>query len=82
MEWCGENGISFSIIFTKSDKLKTVNSIENNIKVYQKILLETWEELPNLYITSAERKTGGEEILKYIKETNDFLIQNKINFNK
>ena len=82
MEWCGENGISFSIIFTKSDKLKTVNSIENNIKVYQKILLETWEELPNLYITSAEKKTGGEEILKYIEETNDFLTQNNIDFNQ
>lgn len=74
MEWCGENGISFSIIFTKSDKLKP-NAINKNISEYEKILLETWEELPNIFITSAEKKEGCEEILDYIDEANEIVSE-------
>lgn len=81
MEWCGENGVSFSVIFTKADKLKTALIATKNVEVYQKELLETWEELPNMYITSAEKKVGGEEILQYIEETNEFLVKNKVTFN-
>lgn len=80
MEWCGENGVSFSIIFTKADKLKTNSAIEKNVEIYQQKLLETWEDLPNMFVTSAEKKTGNEEILRYIEETNQMLIENKITF--
>lgn len=65
MEWCAESGIPFSIIFTKADKLKP-NAVTQNVETYQQKLLETWEELPELYITSAERKEGGELSLIHI----------------
>lgn len=80
MEWCGENEVSFSIIFTKADKLKTQSAINKNVETYQHSLLETWEDLPNIFITSAEKKTGSEEILQYIEETNQMLIENNISF--
>lgn len=80
MEWCGESQVPFSIIFTKSDKLKGVKVIENNVKEYQSVLLEYWEELPQIYITSAEKKTGTEEVLGFIADTNNFLVENKILF--
>jgi len=67
-----ESGIPFSIIFTKADKLKP-NAITQNVETYQQKLLETWEELPELYITSAERKEGGENILNFIEHTNKYL---------
>ncbi len=49
---------------------------------YTKTLLESWEEAPQMYITSAEKKTGTEAILEYIEQTNLFLQQNKVNFNE
>lgn len=72
IEWLGENGIPFSIIFTKADKL-TRTSLANNIAAYKKRLLEEWEELPPIFITSAESKTGREELLQYINEINSTL---------
>ena len=73
IEWCGENQISFSIIFTKSDKMKTQAATEKSVAEYKKILLETWEELPNIFVTSAEKKLGGEQILDFIEETNKII---------
>ena len=49
MQWLGENGIPFSIIFTKADKLRP-QAIENHVEDYKKILLETWEDMPNYFI--------------------------------
>ena len=72
IEWLGENGIPFSIIFTKADKL-TRTALTNNIAAYKKRLLEEWEELPPIFITSAESKTGREELLQYINEINSTL---------
>jgi GTP-binding protein len=77
MEWCGENSIPLSIVFTKSDKLKPV-AIINNVEIYQKELLKTWEKLPEMYVTSAETKDGCPEILNYIENTNRFLKNNNI----
>lgn len=74
MEWLGENGIPFAIIFTKLDKLSNSKGKEN-IMAYSKKLLETWEELPPIFATSSERKTGGEEILNYIEEINSNLTK-------
>ena len=74
-----ENGIPFSIVFTKADKLKP-NAALSNVENYQAELLKTWEDLPEIYITSAEKKEGGDAILKFIAETNAFLENNKVNF--
>lgn len=79
MEWCAESGIPFSVIFTKADKLKP-NTITQNVETYQQKLLETWEELPELYITSAERKEGGENILNFIEHTNEYLRKHNVKF--
>ena len=79
IEWCGESGVPFSIIFTKADKLKP-NTLKDNVEKYKNELLKTWEELPEMYVTSAEKKTGGSEILKFISETNEMMIKNKIKF--
>ncbi|TXF75965.1 ribosome biogenesis GTP-binding protein YihA/YsxC [Chryseobacterium sp.] len=79
IEWCGENGIPFSIVFTKTDKLKP-NTVIANIEHYKTELLKTWEDLPEIYVTSAEKKIGGDEILKFISKTNQFFVENKIVF--
>lgn len=79
IEWCGENGVPFSIVFTKSDKLKP-KTIITNVEDYKTELLKTWEDLPEIYVTSAEKKLGGDEILKFISTTNQFLFENKVNF--
>lgn len=73
MEWMGESGIPFSIVFTKADKLKT-NALERNIETYTTKMLEgAWEEMPPYFITSASNNTGKEELLGYINEINDSL---------
>lgn len=72
IEWLGENGIPFSIVFTKADKM-TRTALASNIASYKKRLLEEWEELPPIFITSAESKTGREELLQYINDINSTL---------
>ncbi len=69
MQWMGESGIPFSIIFTKADKLKP-NALSRNIDVYRKKMLETWEEMPFYFITSASKGIGREEVLNYIDAIN------------
>lgn len=69
MKWLGENGVPFSIVFTKVDKLSR-SKISDNTDKYLKILKETWEELPPVFITSSEKRQGGEEILDYIETIN------------
>ncbi len=72
MEWLGENGIPFSIIFTKTDKI-SFSRRQENFKIYQNKLLETWEELPPILFSSSEKKEGREEILNYIDGINKTL---------
>ena len=69
MRWLGENGIPFSIIFTKADKLKP-NAIERHINDYKEVLLETWEDMPNYFITSSSKSIGKENLLEYIDTLN------------
>lgn len=69
MEWLGENGIPFAIIFTKIDKISK-GRLAENFKVYKEKLEEVWEELPPVFFSSAEKKEGKEEILDYIGEIN------------
>ncbi|MBO5614984.1 MAG: YihA family ribosome biogenesis GTP-binding protein [Prevotella sp.] len=66
MDWLGTNGIPFSIVFTKADKL-TQGKARQNVESYKSALLETWEELPPYFITSSEKGQGREEILDYIE---------------
>jgi GTP-binding protein len=71
-QWLGENGVPFSIIFTKADKL-TKTALGANIEAYKKRLLEDWEELPPVFITSSETSLGRDEVLQYIAEVNETL---------
>ena len=71
-EWLGENGVPFSIIFTKADKL-SVGKAKANVDDYLKKLSEQWEELPPVFISSSEKKTGRTEILDYIDSINKSL---------
>jgi GTP-binding protein len=67
MEWLGESGVPFSIVFTKTDKQSNTRT-QDNIRAYKEKLLQSWEELPPIFATSAEKKEGGEELLTYIEE--------------
>jgi len=69
MEWLGENGVPFAIVFTKVDKLGS-GRLQMNMDAYKEKLLETWEELPPLFVTSAEKGQGREELLHYIEMIN------------
>lgn len=69
IEFLGENGIPFSIIFTKTDKISK-SKLNDNITTYKEKLLETWEELPPVFFTSSLKKEGREEILDYIENIN------------
>ena len=72
IEWLGENGIPFSIIFTKADKL-SAGKVKANAKAYMDELSKQWEELPPYFISSSESKMGREEILNYIESINKSL---------
>ena len=81
MRWLGEHGIPFSIVFTKADKLRP-KAIEDHIENYKNILLETWEEFPNYFITSSTNYDGKEALLNYIDSINTDLesSSNKLPF--
>ena len=69
MEWLGENGVPFVMVFTKADKLTTTERM-NCIAKYQEKMKDTWESMPMAFITSAETKLGRVELLSYISELN------------
>ena len=69
IEWLGENGVPFAIVFTKADKL-TNGKVKDNVNKYLKKLTEQWEELPPHFVSSSEKKTGRQEILDYIDSIN------------
>ena len=69
MEWLGEQAIPFAIVFTKADKL-TKSKLAINIENYKQKLLEVWEELPPIFVTSAEKGTGEQELIAYIEGIN------------
>ena len=72
IEWLGENGVPFSIVFTKADKSKA-SQLQSNVARFVKVLKEQWEEIPPCFITSSETKTGRTEILNYIDKINGTL---------
>ena len=69
IEWLGENGIPFALVFTKSDK-QSAGKTKQNVERFLDTLKEQWEELPPYFITSAEKKTVREEVLDYIDSIN------------
>ena len=71
-EWLGENGVPFSIIFTKADKLSG-GKAKSNVEAYLNKLSEQWEELPPVFVSSSEKKLGRTEILDYIESINQSL---------
>lgn len=75
IEWLGENGVPFSIVFTKADKLGR-GKLSENIKRYIEILEEQWEEFPPYFITSSENRLGREEVLSYIEQINKMINSN------
>lgn len=72
IEWLGENGIPFAIVFTKADKLSS-GKLQGNVNIYLEKLSEQWEELPPYFVTSSEHKIGREELLNYIDSINSEL---------
>ncbi len=72
IDWCGRMQVPFVIVFTKTDKSKS-SKIEENIQKFRENLSETWEELPQQFITSANDKKGREDIASFISELNDKL---------
>lgn len=65
VNWLGANEIPFVLVFTKADKYPSLQ-VKANIESFKQAMLESWEELPQIFITSARNKTGREELLKFI----------------
>lgn len=69
LDFCGENGVPIAIVFTKADKVSQ-KVADHNISLLKKELLEKWEELPPMFLTSSEKKKGRDSILDFIEKTN------------
>ena len=69
IEWLGQSSVPFAIVFTKADKLSPTK-VNQNIEAYKQVLLESWEELPPIFVTSSEKKQGRDEVLDYIEQIN------------
>ncbi len=69
MEWFGSKGLPFAIIFTKTDKMGSA-TLQSNLTFYRKKLAENWDPLPDMFLSSSEKKTGRQEILSFIEHYN------------
>ena len=69
IQFLGENGVPFAIVFTKADKNSQAET-RRNVEGFMNTLREEWEELPPHFVTSAEKRTGREELLGYIEQIN------------
>jgi GTP-binding protein len=65
LQFFGEKGLPFAIVFTKADKLSST-VLQSNIARYKKKLSELWDPLPTIFISSSEKNAGREEILEFI----------------
>lgn len=74
MEYLAVNGVPFVIVFTKADKLSQTQ-IKKNVEKYKAVMTKTWEELPQIFVTSSEKKIGGQEILDFIEQTNTLFVK-------
>ena len=69
INWLGENGVPFALVFTKLDKMGRVAGTDK-VEAYKRELLKTWEELPPVFLTSSEDGRGRDELLDYIQSIN------------
>ncbi len=67
--WLGERSIPFVLVFTKADKQSNLKS-KQNIGLFQKALLEFFDEVPECILSSAEKQLGKEDVLLLISNTN------------
>ncbi len=74
LEWLGEHQVPFAIVFTKADKLGPMAGAKM-VEEYKQVLMQTWEELPPIFVTSSEKSTGRQELLDYIGDINSRLTQ-------
>ena len=72
IQWLGEEGVPFALVFTKVDKLSK-GRLAANVEAYKAKLREEWEELPPIFVTSSEERMGRDELLGYIEEINTTL---------
>lgn len=72
MNWLGMSSVPFSIVFTKADKL-SAQKVSQNVEAYKQKMLETWEEMPPYFVTSAEKGEGRDDVLSYIEQINKSL---------
>jgi len=72
IQFLGTSSVPFAIVFTKADKLSQTK-VAQNVEAYKKVLSETWEELPPIFVTSSEKKQGRDEVLDYIEKINKSL---------
>ena len=70
MNWCGEKGIPFSMVFTKTDKLSS-SALQKNLAKYKTEMTKHWAELPPVFVTSSVSKFGREKMLNYIESINE-----------
>ncbi|MEN9699849.1 MAG: hypothetical protein RLZZ301_1047 [Bacteroidota bacterium] len=67
MNWCGQKGLPFSMVFTKMDKLSS-SALQKNLAKYKKEMLKYWAEMPPVFTTSSESGFGKEPLLSYIEQ--------------
>jgi GTP-binding protein len=79
MAWLGEEGVPFSIVFTKLDKISS-SILNKNMSIYKKEMLKSWEAMPKTFMTSAETGLGRKEIIDYIDQLNKELGSNFLAF--
>lgn len=75
IDWLGESGIPFAIVFTKADKVSG-GKAKAQALAWMKTLEDRWEELPPYFITSSEKAQGRDEVLQYIEQTNQQFFSN------
>ncbi len=74
INWLGEHGVPFAIVFTKADKI-SAKAVGEHVEAYKRVLSQNWEELPQIFVTSSEKGRGRDEILEYIYGINRRLAE-------
>ncbi len=77
IRWTHAKGVPIALVFTKADKLSK-DKLERNVSIYKKEMLKEWEYMPEIFITSSEKKEGRDEILNYIAKVNQSLKEEQI----
>lgn len=77
INWLGESGVPFVIVFTKTDKL-SMREVNGNMKLFTTEMLKSWEEMPPCFLTSVKDKNGKDELLDYIGQTMESIKKNKL----